>query len=121
MKLLLSMLILALSFAQGAAAAKNIKNTIVTISLGADLETMDPHTNTSSLTTTLHRYVFDTLMHRPNGVDLQPWAAKSFKQIDPNTLEFTMREGVTFSNGEDVDAQAVRYSLMRPQIGRAHV
>ncbi len=98
----------------GGAGAKNIKNATVTISLGSDLETMDPHTNTSALTTTLHRYLFDTLMHRPNGTDLVPWAAKSFKQIDPKTLEFTMREGVTFSNGEDVDAQAVRYSLMRP-------
>ena len=99
----------------GGGSAKNIKNTTVTISLGSDLETMDPHTNTSALTTTLHRYVFDTLMHRPNGTDLLPWAAKSFKQIDPKTLEFHMREGVTFSNGEEVDAQAVRYSLMRVQ------
>lgn len=98
----------------GGTAAKNIKNTTVTISLGSDLETMDPHTNTSALTTTLHRYLFDTLMHRPNGTDLVPWAAKSFKQVDSKTLEFTMREGVTFANGEDVDAQAVRYSLMRP-------
>jgi peptide/nickel transport system substrate-binding protein len=98
----------------GGGSAKNIKNTTVTISLGSDLETMDPHTNTSALTTTLHRYLFDTLMHRPNGTDLLPWAAKSFKQIDSKTLEFHMREGVTFSNGEEVDAQAVRYSLMRP-------
>jgi peptide/nickel transport system substrate-binding protein len=115
-KLLLALAGLSVAFAQVAycAAPKNIKNTTITISLGSDLETMDPHTSTSALTTTLHRYLFDTLMHRPNGADLVPWAAKEFKQIDPKTLEFRMREGVTFSNGEDVDAQAVRYSLMRP-------
>ena len=95
-------------------AAKNIKNTTITISLGSELETMDPHTNTSALTTTIHRYLFDTLMHRPNGADLVPWAAKEVIHVDPRTLEFHMREGVKFSNGEDVDAQAVQYSLMRP-------
>ena len=113
-KLLAVFAVLALLAAYGGAGAKTIKNATITISLGSDLETMDPHTNTSALTTTLHRYLFDTLMHRPNGTDLQPWAAKSVKQIDPKTLEFKMREGVTFANGEDVDAQAVRYSLMRP-------
>jgi peptide/nickel transport system substrate-binding protein len=53
-------------------------------------------------------------MHRPNGADLLPWAAKEVIHVDPRTLEFRMREGVKFSNGEDVDAQAVQYSLMRP-------
>jgi len=95
-------------------AAKTIKNTTITISLGSDLETMDPHTNTSALTTTVHRYLFDTLMHRPNSADLAPWAAKEVIHVDAKTLEFRMREGVKFSNGEDVDAQAVQFSLTRP-------
>ncbi len=95
-------------------AAKAIKNTMITISLGSELETWDPHTNSSALATCMHRYVFDTLMHRPNGAELVPWAAKEVKYVDPKTIEFQMRPGVKFTNGEDVDAQAVQFSLMRP-------
>ena len=96
-------------------AAKTIKDTVVTISLGSELETMDPHSSSSALATNLHRYVFDTLMHRPRDGDaLVPWAAREVVQVDPKTIEFRMREGVTFTNGEDVDAQAVQFSLGRP-------
>ena len=38
-----------------ACAAKAIKNATITISLGSELETWDPHTHTSALTTTMHR------------------------------------------------------------------
>src|SRR3974390_2126362 len=110
----LTALLLVVSADAFAAAAKNIKNTTITISLGSELETWDPHTNTSALTTCMHRYVFDTLMHRPNGAELVPWAAREAKYVDPKTIEFRMREGVKFTNGEDVDAQAVQFSLMRP-------
>ncbi len=116
----LLLVLAALSLAVGgvfpqAIAAKTIKDTTITISLGSELETMDPHTSSSALATAIHRYVFDTLMHRPTGANtLVPWAAKEVIQVDPKTLEFRMREGVKFTNGEDVDAQAVRFSLMRP-------
>ena len=95
--------------------AKTIKQQTITISLGSEVETMDPHTSSSALATCVHRYVFDTLMHRPTGThELVPWAAKEVVHVDPRTLEFHMREGVKFTNGEDVDAQAVQYSLTRP-------
>ena len=98
-----------------AATAKQIKPTVITVSLGAELDTMDPHTSSSALATTVHRYVFDTLMHRPSGTNtLVPWAAREVVQVGPRVLEFRMREGVKFTNGEDVDAHAVQFSLMRP-------
>ena len=113
--LLLACSLLAAGIVPPASAAKTIKPQTITISLGSELETMDPHTSSSALATNVHRYVFDTLMHRPTGThELVPWAAKEVIQVDPRTLEFHMREGVKFTNGEDVDAQAVQYSLNRP-------
>lgn len=96
-------------------AAKTVKDGIVTISFGPEPDTMDPHTSSSAITVTVHRYVFDTLMTRPAGAATPvPWAAKSATMIDPKTYEFQMREGAKFTNGEDVDAAAVKFSLMRP-------
>lgn len=107
--------LMALVAAPHEAFAKTIKNATITISLGSEVDTMDPHTTSSALATVFHRYTFDTLMHRPTGSNtMVPWAAKEMIQIDPKTIEFRMREGVKFTNGEEVDAQAVQFSLMRP-------
>jgi len=107
--------LLAVAVAPHEAFAKTIKNATITISLGSEVDTMDPHTTSSALATVFHRYTFDTLMHRPTGSNtMVPWAAKEMIQIDPKIIEFRMREGVKFTNGEEVDAQAVQFSLMRP-------
>ena len=96
-------------------AAKKIKDGTISITFGPEPETMDPHTSSSALAVTVHRYVFDTLMTRLPGEAIpSPWAAKSAKAIGPQTYEYQLREGVKFANGEDVDAAAVKFSLMRP-------
>jgi peptide/nickel transport system substrate-binding protein len=102
--------------AVSASSAAEIKPGMITISLGSDVHTMDPHASSSAITNTIHRYVFDTLTHRPKGaVTAVPWAAESIRLVDPSTYEFKMREGVKFTNGEDVDAAAVKFSLLRPR------
>ena len=97
--------------------ALQVTSGALTISLGSEVVTMDPHAASSALTTTMHRYVFDTLTHRPKGATKAiPWAAEKFVQVDPKTIDFYMRKGVKFTNGEDVDAKAVQFSLLRPRI-----
>ena len=89
-----------------AASAVEIKPGIITISLGSDVDTIDPHASSSAIGLSINRFVFDTLTHRPKGaVKAVPWAAESIRLVDPTTYEFKMREGVKFTNGEDVDAE----------------
>lgn len=38
----------------------------------------------------------------------QPWLVSDYKQVDDTTWVFTIKDGVKFSNGTDVDAQAVK-------------
>ena len=76
--------LMAVDVAPHVAFAKTIKNATITISLGSEVDTMDPHTTSSALATVFHRYTFDTLMHRPTGSNtMVPWAAKEMIQIDP--------------------------------------
>ena len=56
-------------------------------------------------------------------IEPQPWiAGESVETPDENTWVFTIRDGVTFSNGKTVDAKAVKacfertYEKMREQI-----
>lgn len=101
-----------------AGAAKKIKDGVITITFGTSPVTMDPHTHSSAILTSITRFTFDTLMHRARGkIRPVPWAAKSYKVLNNGrTLEFHMREGVKFTNGEDVDAEAVKFSLTRTRI-----
>ncbi len=58
--------------------------------------------------------VFDTLLFLDNDLQLQPNAAESYEYSeDLKTLTLKIRAGMTFSNGDPVDAEAVRATLER--------
>ncbi len=53
-------------------------------------------------------------------MELEPELATSWEWIDDLTIEFTLREGVTFHNGEPFTAQDVKFTLERrldPDLG----
>jgi peptide/nickel transport system substrate-binding protein len=58
--------------------------------------------------------VYDTLLYRDLDGEIQPNAASEWEYSDDGlTLTFTLRDGMTFSNGAPVDAEAVRATLER--------
>ncbi|THA23433.1 peptide-binding protein [Streptomyces sp. RKND-216] len=64
----------------------------------------------------LFRNVYQTLMHFPNSSSSpEPDAAKSCKFTDTASKVYrcTLREDLTFSNGNPLDAEAVKFSLER--------
>lgn len=64
----------------------------------------------------LFRNVFQTLLSFPTGSNApQPDAAEScrFKGAGSRTYQCTLRRGLVFSNGDKIDAAAVKYSIDR--------
>ena len=57
--------------------------------------------------------IFDRLIMRDENMELVPGLATEWSQIDDTTWEFKLREGVQFHNGEDFNAEAVKYSIDR--------
>lgn len=57
--------------------------------------------------------IFETLVTRDENEKLIPGLAESWRQVDDVTWEFVLREGVTFTNGEAFNAEAVKYSIDR--------
>jgi peptide/nickel transport system substrate-binding protein len=96
-----------------AAAAPGGKT--VTWASGVDIETMDPMVGTSSVTQSIMHAVFDGLVVRANDMQPQPSLATSWDTPDDSTWVFHLRSGVKFSNGEPVDAAAVKFSVERFQ------
>ena len=51
------------------------------------------------------------LWRDPKTMEYKPLIAKSYKWVDDTTLEFVLNEGITFHNGEELDADDVVYTI----------
>jgi len=85
---------------------------VLTIAKGAIPTTGDPGYDTGAWSLAAYMYVFDTLVVFEDG-EVQPSIATSWEAIDEQTWEFTLRDDVTFQNGEPLDANAVKFTIDR--------
>jgi peptide/nickel transport system substrate-binding protein len=75
-------------------------------------ESVDPYFNNVRIGVIIAANVWDTLLYRdPLTNQYKGQLAESYKQVDDKTLEFKLRQGVKFHNGEPFDADSVVYTL----------
>jgi peptide/nickel transport system substrate-binding protein len=56
--------------------------------------------------------IWDSLVYRdPETFQIKPLLAESYKWVDETTLEFTLRNNVTFHNGDKLTADDVAYTI----------
>lgn len=102
------------------AAASMAKN--ITVCLPADVTTLDIRVQTTRNLRSIVGNIHDSLIATwgPK-LELVPQLATSWEYIDPLTLRLKLRNGVTFTNGEAFNAQAVKYSIESQQGGKGTV
>jgi len=60
-------------------------------------------------------HLWDTLTLLNDDLQVEPCLAESWRLVNNFTWEFQLRQGITFHNGEPLDAEAVRFSIERAQ------
>jgi peptide/nickel transport system substrate-binding protein len=75
-------------------------------------ENVDPYFNNVRIGVIIGHHVWDTLVYRdPNTNEYKGQLASAWRQVDDKTIEFDLRQGVKFHNGEEFDADDVVYTL----------
>ena len=101
----------AISLLAGPAWADKANDTL-TWTTGRELAFSLPYFVTSREQLILESLSHDTLVYRtPKSGDYKPLLATSWRWVDDTTLEFVLRDGVTFHNGAPFGADDVVYTL----------
>lgn len=93
------------------AAAATIDRVVV--AQGVYPVSFDPHRDVGVPTITVNANIYDSLLVRDASMQTAPSLATGYKQINPTTLELTLRKGVVFHNGDPFDARDVKFSIER--------
>ncbi len=87
----------------------------LTFATDTDPGCLDPHQSPTLASQLVSRSVVDSLVaQEPGGAELTPWLAEKWTATpDATAFTFTLRSGVTFSDGTPVDAAAVKANFDR--------
>ena len=91
-------------------------NDLLVYAQSAELRTLDPHQATDVYSRRILANVFDRLIEKNEQMELIPGLAESWKYINDTTVEFKLREGVTFHNGAKFTSEDVKYTLDKARV-----
>jgi peptide/nickel transport system substrate-binding protein len=101
------------AFACAMAAAPASTAAELKIAVAADITSIDPHFFNLFPNNNVAEHIFDKLVQMDPDSKLIPGLATSWKPIDDKTWEFKLRKGVKFTDGTELTAADVVYSIDR--------
>jgi len=78
-----------------------------------DIQTLDPHSQNHSATTTISGYAYEGLTRYTEKFDVEPALASKWTFVTPTQVRFELRRGVKFHDGTPFTADDVVFSLQR--------
>jgi peptide/nickel transport system substrate-binding protein len=78
-----------------------------------DALTLDPGNHRKRETETIIRNMYDGLLTRDRKMRVVPELAESYRQIDAQTYEFVLRQGVIFHDGQPMTADDIKFTFDR--------
>lgn len=78
-----------------------------------DIVSLDPYSYGDSYTINFLNHIYEGLVRYNRDLEIEPALATSWEIVSPTTWRFTLRDGVTFHNGNSFTADDVIASLAR--------
>lgn len=111
MKTLLLSTTAALALTLGAAPAALAQDTqSITIGTDVDAGTLDPRLTRDTTAQRTANFIYSGLVEITPNLEAVPELAESWESPDPQTIVFTLREGLTFSDGSPLTAEDVVFT-----------
>ncbi len=99
-------------FGLAAPALADKKDDTIRFAYNQAPESVDPYFNNVRIGVIVGALAWDTLIYRdPQTNEYRGQLAKSWTWVDDKTLDVELRQGVTFHNGEEFDADDVVYTM----------
>ena len=93
------------------AYAEPASNSLI-VGFDAAPENLNPLLDSSRAGQILQRHIYDALIYiDPYTFELRPGLAVSWEEVDDRTIEFRLREGVTFHDGSPFDAEDATWTV----------
>lgn len=98
----------------GKGGANEDKENAIVVGISQDMDSLDPHKAVAAGTKEVLFNIFEGLVKPDTEGNLNPAVAEKYEiSEDGMKYTFTLREGITFHNGEKVKATDVEYSIKR--------
>ena len=83
----------------------------VTMLIESSPTSLDPRIGIDAQSEHIGTLIFDSLVHKDENFNLQPWLAVRWETPDPLTYIFHLRQGVRFQNGKLLTSSDVKWTL----------
>jgi len=85
-------------------------NTLVMI-IESSPTNLDPRVGTDAQSERIDQLLFDSLVHRDEHFNIQPWVAERWEVPDPRTYIFHLRQGIRFHDGRPLTSRDIKWTL----------
>ncbi|MEF8907346.1 MAG: ABC transporter substrate-binding protein, partial [Haloarculaceae archaeon] len=88
----------------------------VGVTMGQMDSGLDPHDHAETNTDIIVSHAYEGLMDRDKEGGIIAALATEWERVEAGTARFTLRDGVTFQNGDELTSEDVRYSIRRIEL-----
>lgn len=92
--------------------AKKVKEELI-IAQDGESKSLDIHQGNDGFSLRANRLIYSRLVEVDENMQIHPGLAESWQQLDDRTMQFKLRKGIKFHNGDDFTAEDVKFSFER--------
>ncbi len=97
----------------GATAAAPVSAKTFRYAYVSDVNSLDPYSLSESFSISFLQHIYEPLVRYNENLEIEPALATSWENISPTVIRFKLREGVTYHDGADFNADDVVVSFTR--------